>query len=302
MLAGVGAYVIWGLFPLYWPLLEPAGPLEILANRCLWSLFVVAGALAVRRSWGFLPLLLADRRRMRTLAAAAAAIAVNWGFYVYGVNSGQVVETALGYFINPLITVLLGVVVLRERLTRLQAVALGLATLAVVIITFGYGRLPWIALVLAFSFSCYGLLKKTVDVGALHGMGVETALLSAPAGLTVGVLELTGRGTFGDGAGHSLLLVAAGAVTALPLVLFAAAAPRLPMTTLGVLQYVTPTLQLGVGVLVRHEPLPPTRLAGFVLVWCALALFTAGSLREHRERRQHPARIAAVRPRPEPTV
>ena len=282
MAAGLAAYGLWGLFPLYWPLLEPANALEILANRCLWSLVVVAGALALRRNWAFLRTLRTDRRRMARLAAAAAVIGVNWGLYVYGVNSDQVVETALGYFINPLVTVLLGVVVLRERLIRWHAAALLLALAAVVVLTVAYGRLPWIALALAASFATYGLMKKTAGVGALEGLGVETAILALPAGLTMIGLELAGRATFGDHAGHTLLLVSAGALTVLPLALFAAAASRIPMITLGVLQYITPTLQLAVGVLVQHEPLPPERLIGFVLVWSALALFTVGSLREHR--------------------
>jgi chloramphenicol-sensitive protein RarD len=190
------------------------------------------------------------------------------------------VETALGYFITPLVTVLLGVAVLRERLSRTQAVAVGLAVAAVLVLTIGYGHPPYIALVLAASFSTYGLLKKKAAVGALESLGVETTVLVVPAALYVATLGSSA--TFTDNPGHALLLAGGGIVTAVPLLFFGAAATRIPLTTLGLLQYLTPTVQFLLGVLVRHEPLPPERLAGFALVWLALLVFSVGSLTEHR--------------------
>jgi chloramphenicol-sensitive protein RarD len=279
---GVLAYAFWGLFPLYWPLLEPAGPLEILAHRIIWSALVVALVVAVTGH-------LAEMRRMprravHRLTLAAFIIAVNWGVYIYGVNSHQVVETSLGYFINPLITVALGVLVLKERLRRVQWVALGFGLLAVIVITVDYGRPPWIALVLACSFGTYGLIKKQVGVPAAQGMLVESGTLALPAIILIAVLGATGRGTWtGHGPDHQALLALAGVVTAVPLLLFAGAAARLPLTTLGVLQYLTPTLQLLIGVYVQHEPMPVSRLIGFVLVWIALIILTADGWR-HRGR------------------
>ena len=227
---------------------------------------------------------LADRRRLGLLALAAVLLAVNWGVYIYGVNSHHVVETALGYFINPLITVMLGVVVLRERLSTTGWIAVGLAGCAVAVLTISYGRLPYIALILAFSFAGYGFLKKRVGAPALEGLTVETAVLALPALLVIVVLAATGRGTFGHGAGHSTLLVSAGVVTAIPLLFFGAAATRVSLTTMGLLQYLTPTLQFLVGVLVRHEPLPADRLVGFILIWAALVVFSFGGARDRRRR------------------
>jgi chloramphenicol-sensitive protein RarD len=277
---GLAAYSLWGLFPLYWPLLEPAGAGEILAHRCLWSLVVVLGVLGYLGRLHSLPQLLRDRRRGPMLTLAAVLIAINWGTYIYGVNTERVVETALGYFITPLVTVLLGVVVLGERLSRTQLVAVVLAVAAVLVLTIGYGQPPYLALVLAASFSSYGLLKKKVGVGALESLGVETAVLAIPAVLFVAALGSSG--TFTDSTGHAALLAGGGIVTAIPLLFFGAAATRIPLTTLGLLQYLTPTVQFLLGVLLRHEPLPPERLVGFVLVWLALAVFTTGSLVERR--------------------
>lgn len=281
MAYGISAYALWGLFPLFWPLLEPAGAVEILAHRMVWSLLFVVALLVVRRRLsGVLRL---SRRQYLLLAAAAVVITVNWGVYIWGVNSGHVVETSLGYFINPLFTVLLGVVVLRERLRRLQWVAVGIGALAVAILTVDYGRLPWIALVLAVSFGTYGLIKKQAGVGALEGLTVETAVMFLPATAFLVALQLRGDATFGHaGVGTDLLLGAAGIVTAIPLLCFGAAAIRVPLTTLGLLQYLAPVLQLLIGVLVRHEPMPPARLAGFAVVWVALTVFTVDSVRTYR--------------------
>ena len=277
LLFGVAAYLMWGLFPLYWPLLEPAVPLEILSHRIVWSLLVVGGILAVRRSWAWLPAL--GARRLGLLTVAAIVIAVNWGTYIYGVNSGHVVETSLGYFVNPLVTVALGVLVLRETLRPVQWASIGLATLAVVVLTIDYGRPPWIALVLAFSFGTYGLLKKTAGVGAAESLTVETAVLVVPALAYLGLLAATGAGTFSSqGPGHALLLVGCGVVTAIPLLCFSAAATRVPLVSIGLLQYLAPVLQFLLGIVVYDEHMPGSRWLGFALVWGALVLLSADAV------------------------
>ena len=281
--AGLGAYVLWGVFPLYFPLLEPAGGLEIVAHRVAWSLLFVGLLLTVRRGWGQVRSTVADRRSLLVLAAAAVLIAVNWLVYVFAVNSGHVVEASLGSFINPLVSVVLGVAVFRERLRRLQWVAVAIAAVAVGVLTVDYGRPPWIALGLAASFGLYGLMKKLVRVEAAPGLFVETAMVAVPAAVVLGVLHADGAGTFGtEGAGHALLLATSGIATAIPLLLFAAAARRIPLSTVGLLQYLTPLMQLAIGVFVYGEEMPPARLAGFVIVWAALAVFTADSLRHAR--------------------
>jgi chloramphenicol-sensitive protein RarD len=283
VLSGLAAYSLWGLFPLYFPLLEPAGGLEIVAHRVLWSLLFIGLLLTVVRRWGLVRALVTDRRRLLVLAGAAVLIAVNWLVFVYAVNSGHVVETSLGYFINPLVSVLLGVVVFSERLRPLQWTAVAIAAVAVAVLTIDYGRPPWIALALASTFGLYGLLKKVVRVEAAPGLFVETALVAVPAAVVLAVLHDSGDATFGTaGAGHALLLVTSGIATAIPLLLFATAAGRIPLSTVGLLQYVTPLMQLAIGVFVYDEPMPPVRLAGFVVVWVALAVFTADSLRHAR--------------------
>jgi len=279
LLYGGAAYLIWGIFPLYFPLLEPASPLEILANRIVWSLVVVVVILALTRSWSWIPPLLHDRRRLALLGAAAAVIAVNWGVYIYGVNSEQVVQTSLGYFINPLVSILFAVVLLHERLRTWQWVAVGLGGAAVVVLTVDYGGLPWIALVLAFSFGTYGLVKKTLGMGAVQSLAGETALLFLPALGVLVLLQAQGDGTMtSDGPGHTALLVSTGIVTAIPLLFFGAAAIRIPLSWLGLLQYSAPVLQFLIGVVVYDEPMPPSRWIGFGLVWAALLLITVESL------------------------
>jgi chloramphenicol-sensitive protein RarD len=283
VVSGLAAYALWGLFPLYFPLLEPAGGLEIVAHRVLWSVVVVGLLLTVRRNWSQVRALSSDPRRLMVLTGAAVLIAANWLVFVYGVNSGQVVETSLGYFINPLVSVLLGVVAFSERLRPLQWCAAGIAAVAVSVLTVDYGRPPWIALALAASFALYGLMKKVVRVEAAPGLFVETVLVAVPAAIVVAVLHSSGQGTFANaGAAHALLLASSGIATAIPLLLFAAAARRIPLSTVGLLQYVTPLMQLAIGVFVYDEPMPPARLAGFVIVWIALAVFTADSLRHAR--------------------
>ena len=285
---GAAAYAMWGLFPLFWPLLKPAGPLEVLAHRVLWSLLVVVALLQITRGWTAVRAVTGVQSRR--LSLAAVLLAVNWGTYIYGVNSGQVVETSLGYFINPLVSVALGVLVLGERLRPVQKAAVAAAGLAVLVLTVENGRPPYLALVLAFSFGFYGLLKKQAGVGAVASLAVETAVLTPLAVVYVGLLVATGSSTFAhDPPGHALLLAAAGVVTAVPLLAFGAAATRVPLTTLGVLQYIAPTLQLLVGVLVRHEPFGLARLVGFALVWTALAVFTWDLVAERRRQLLPPA-------------
>jgi len=282
-LYGAGAYLLWGLFPLYWPLLAPAGALEVLAHRILWSLVVVVVLLGVTRRLPQLRAAVRDRRRLAQISLAAVVIAVNWGTYIYGVTNNRVVETSLGYFVNPIVTVLLGVLVLGERLRPVQWVAMGAAFVAVVVLTVENGSPPWIALILAFSFGTYGLLKKTAGVGAVEGLAIETAVLFPVAAAYVVAIGITGQGTFtSEGGGHAALLALAGVVTAVPLLLFGAAASRVPLTTLGVLQYLAPTMQFLLGVTLFDEPLPIAKLLGFVLVWIGLALFTVDLVRHHR--------------------
>jgi chloramphenicol-sensitive protein RarD len=279
--AGVAAYLLWGLFPLYWPLLEPAKPVEILAHRIVWSI-VLVGALLMATS-GFRWVWRLGRRRVLLLALAAGLITINWGVYIYGVNSGHVVETSLGYFINPLVTVALAVTLLRERLRRAQWIAVAIAALAVVVLALDYGRPPYISLTLACSFGLYGLVKKQVGLDGAQSLAIETAFLVLPALGYLGYLEATGNGTFTTGGpGHAALLVGGGIATAVPLVLFGVAAIRVPLTTLGLLQYLAPVMQFLIGVLVRGESMPPSRLAGFVLVWIALAVFTVDAIRALR--------------------
>ena len=291
MLFGLAAYSIWGLFPLYFPLLRPSGGLEIVAHRVLWSLLFIALLLTVVRRWSHVRALLTDRRRLLVLAGAALLIAVNWLVFVYGVNSGHVVETSLGYFINPLMSVLLGVVVFAERLRSLQWVAVGIAAVAVGVLTVDYGRPPWIALSLALTFALYGLMKKLVRVEAAPGLFVETLLVAAPAIVVLAVLHADGRGHVRQRGRRPRRSCwsARGIATAIPLLLFAAAARRIPLSTVGLLQYLTPLMQLAIGVFVYDEPMPPARLAGFAIVWVALAVFTADMLRHARAGSRRPA-------------
>ncbi|MGQ4413966.1 EamA family transporter RarD [Streptomyces sp. SAS_269] len=277
---GFAAYGMWGLVPLFWPLLKPAGAMEILAHRMVWSLAFVGVALLVVRRWAWAGELLRQPRRLALVVVAAAVITVNWGVYIWAVNSGHVVEASLGYFINPLVTIAMGVLLLKERLRRAQWAAVGVGFAAVVVLTVGYGRPPWISLCLAFSFATYGLVKKKVALGGVESLAAETAVQFVPALGYLIWLGAHGGSTFTTGgAGHSLLLASTGVVTALPLVCFGAAAIRVPLSTLGLLQYLAPVFQFLLGILYFHEAMPPERWAGFALVWLALALLTWDALR-----------------------
>ena len=277
LVAGVGAYTWWGLCPGFFPLLLPAGSLEVLAHRIVWSAVCLCVVLAVARRFGDLRTL--GGRTWLLLLAASALISVNWGIYIWAVTNGHVVDAALGYFVAPLVTVALGVLVFRERVGRLQLVALGLAVVAVTALTAEVGEPPYVAVGLATSFGLYGLVKKVVVADPRVSVAVETLLaLPFAAGYLV-ALQMMGQGHFvGYGTGHAVLLLLAGPVTAVPLLLFAAGAQRLPMVTMGLLFYLNPALQMAWGVLVAHEPMPLGRWIGFGLIWIALAVLTVGSL------------------------
>jgi len=285
LVTGISAYLLWGVLPLYFPLLQPAGAVEIIAHRVVWSLLFCLLLLALTRGWGPFTGAFRDRRALTLLSAAAVLLAVNWLVFVVGILTDRVVDAALGYFINPLVTVALAVIVLRERLRVVQWVALGFGAVAVVVITVGYGELPWIALTLAFSFGFYGLLKNRVgrSVAAIPGLAVETAVL-APLALGYLVwLQATGQGAFlGHGGWHAVALVSAGVVTAVPLLLFNESARRLPLSVVGMMQYIAPTLQFLIGAVLLRESMPPARWWGFGLVWVALIVLTVDGLRQGR--------------------
>jgi len=294
-LFGVAAYTLWGGFPLYFPLLEPAGAIEILAHRILWSMLtMVLLVLVLRRTQQFRALL-RDRRAFVLLWVAALVITFNWGTYIYGVTTERVVETSLGYFINPLVTVLMGVVILGERLRGLQWMAIGVGAVACVVLTVDYGHPPWIALVLAFSFGTYGLAKKQANVEAIESLALETLLIAPFAAAYVGWLVARGESTFAaQGWGHALLFASTGIVTAIPLICFGAAAIRVSMVTLGLLQYLAPILQFALGVLWFHEDMSTGRWVGFGLVWVALAIFTVEMVRHRRNQLRLTAEAVSV--------
>ncbi|MHA7240036.1 EamA family transporter RarD [Arthrobacter sp. TMS1-12-1] len=298
ILFGIGAYGLWGLLPLYFLILAPAGPVEIVANRVLWSLIFCALLLTILRSWRPVLTALRTPRIVGTLTVAALLIAVNWLVYTYGVTTGQAIEAALGYFINPIVSVLLGVVVLREKLRPLQWTAIGMGILAVIVLAAGHGGVPWIALTLAFSFGLYGFAKKKVGsrVDAITSLSIETVVL-APIALAVMVwLGSTNAATLTtEGAGHFWIMAASGVITAVPLIFFGAAARRLPLTTIGLLQYLAPVLQFLLALLVLHEEMPFERWVGFGLVWVGLILLTVDMLITVR-RQPRPVRVQEAAP------
>jgi chloramphenicol-sensitive protein RarD len=283
LIFGFGAYGIWGIFPLYWPLLKPAGAGEILACRMLWSLVTVVLVLAGLRHWAWAGQLLRSPRQLLLLLGASICISVNWGVYIWSVNAGHVIDAALGYFLNPLVTVLFGVLILHERLRPAQWLAVGIGAAAVLELALAAGHLPWIALVLACSFGTYGLLKKLAAVPALESMAIESGYQFVPALGFLIYLQVSGTAVYGHASWHvTLLLTLAGAVTLIPLLLFAGATNRLPLSTIGLLQFLTPVLQLLCGVLVNHETAPGSEWIGFGIVWLALAVLTADGLLQTR--------------------
>lgn len=286
---GAGAYALWGTFPLYFHLLAPAGAWEILAHRILWTLLLCLAVLAARREFGWCRSVFGNPRMLGAVTLAGLLIAVNWVIYVSAVVAHHVTEASLGYFLNPIVTVAIGVLVLRERLRGLQWLAVAIGFAAGVYLTIDFGRPPWIAVGLAFSFALYGLMKKQLgtSLGALHSLTSETAVLMPVAIAVLVWVGVRGDTTFGVNApAHPALLASAGLVTAAPLLLFAAAARRVPLVTMGLLQFVTPVLQLLCGVLLLGEAMSPSRWIGFGIVWIALLVLTFDSIQSVRTRRR----------------
>ncbi|MFZ0450663.1 MAG: EamA family transporter RarD [Desulfatiglandaceae bacterium] len=283
ILLAVGAYGLWGLLPIYWKQLQQVPALEIIAHRIVWSLVFAFGVVVFKKRLTVMLQTIRKPRMVLIYGAAAGVLTVNWTTYVWGVNAGYVVETSLGYFINPLVSVLLGVLFFRERLRPGQWAAIGLAVAGVAYLTIRHGSLPWIALVLAFSFGTYGLIKKRAPLGALEGLSLELFILFVPALLYLIYLEAEGVGTFGHAGLSSILLVLGGIVTATPLLMFAGAARRIPLSMVGILQYIAPTLQFSIGVWVYGEEFSTVRLTGFCFIWAALVVYTLEGLYVRRK-------------------
>ncbi|TYQ05422.1 UNVERIFIED_ORG: chloramphenicol-sensitive protein RarD [Zoogloea ramigera] len=280
ILYAASAFILWGIFPLYFHAIRAVPPLEILGHRMLWSLLFLAIVLTVRQQWKWLPQVVRQPRVLGAFVASALLLSSNWFVYIWSVNNGHVLDASLGYFINPLINVMLGMLVLKETLRRGQWLAIGLAACGVAWLTWSAGELPWIALILGISFACYGLLRKTAALAALEGLSLETMLLFPLALGYVAWLTVHGQNTFvnTDTGATRWLLAAAGPITAIPLLLFAAGARKISMSALGLLQYLSPSLQALLGVWVFHEAFPQERLIGFAIIWTALALYVAEGL------------------------
>ena len=272
---GVSSYILWGLFPLYWPLLEPANSLEIVSHRAVWTLVFCVIVLAISRQLKSTLLVIKTRRKIIGLFFSSILISINWITYIWAVNNGHVVEAALGYYINPLIIIAFGVILLREKMRKMQLVAVGIAAVGVLVLTLDYGRLPWVAISLALSWGTYGLIKKKLDLGALDGLAIETLLSMLPYAFYLIYLHREGTGQFGQTPLLTILLISAGAVTAIPLLLFNGSTTILPYSTIGLLQYITPTITFSIGVWVRNEDMTRARWAGFFIIW--VALFALGS-------------------------
>ena len=282
LLFGVSAYTLWGLFPIYWPLLKPANPLEIVSHRAVWTLVFCFIILALTKTLKSTLALLKRPKIVAGLFLSSILISINWIIYIYAANTGHVVEAALGYFINPLVVIATGVIVLKEKMRPLQWLAVGIATIGVGVLTIDYGRLPWIALGLALSWGSYGLVKKQLGLGALEGLSIETLLSS---GFYLGYLIWLGNrgeGQFSHSLTLTLLLIGGGAVTAIPLLLFNGSTNRLPLTLVGLLQYITPTIQFCIGVWYYHEDMPAARWAGFLIIWVALMSLALDLIRSSR--------------------
>ena len=283
--AAATAYLIWGLFPVYWRLLASVAPVQIMAHRLVWCFLLVFGYLAWRRGFSWWKPFATDRRLLRLLAASALLIASNWWLYIWAVNAGHIVETSLGYFINPLVNVLLGVAVLKERLNPAQWLAVGVAATGVAVLTVQVGALPWIALCLALTFGTYGLIRKVAVVESIPALGLESSILFLPALVYLAFEAAQGTGAFlHQGATIDLLLVLCGPLTAIPLILFAYGAQRIPYSMMGILQYLAPTLQLLCGVAIFHEPFTSAQLRGFGCIWIALAIYAGDGLWRLRKR------------------
>ena len=278
ILYGIGAYVLWGFFPIYWKFLHPVPALQVIGHRIGWSFIMLAVYVLITKQWQDFRSVAFKAKTIGMYSIAAVLLSINWLIYVWGVNAGFIVETSLGYFINPLLSVLLGVIFLRERLRPMQWIPVGLAAVGVIYLTFVYGRLPWIALSLAFSFGFYGFVKKLSPLGSLYGLTLETGIVFPVALIYLVVVGVTGTGAFFHaGTLIDLFLIGAGIVTTIPLLMFASAAKQIPLTLVGLLQYIAPTLQFLIGVFVYKESFDFSHFIGFAIVWVALIFFAVES-------------------------
>ena len=282
LLFGVSAYSLWGAFPLYWPLLEPANPLEIVSHRAVWTLVFCFIVLAATKALKSTLVTLKRPTVAIKLFLSSLLISINWLVYIWATNNEHVVEASLGHYINPLIIIGFGVIFLKEKMRSLQWAAVAIASIGVLVLTFDYGRLPWIALALAVSWGSYGLIKKQLGLGALEGLTIETLISSVFYLAYLIYLGNQGVGQFGQSWGLTVLLISAGAVTAIPLLLFNGSTNRLPFTTIGLLQYITPTLQFSIGVWVLNEDMPTARWIGFLIIWAALVTLTIDLIKSSR--------------------
>ena len=282
ILYGIGAYALWGFFPIYWKLLHHIPAVQLISHSIGWSFIMLMSGILLTKQWKDFRSTI-NVRTIRIYFIAALFIGINWLVYVWAVNAGYIVETSLGYYINPLLSMLMGVIFLRERLRLTQWIPVGLAAIGVSYLTFAYGRPPWIALLLAFSFATYGLIKKLAPLGSLYGLTLETGILFLPALAYLIFTEVNGTGAFlHDTTPVNILLVGAGVVTTVPLLMFASAAQRIPLTMIGVLQYIAPTMQFALGVFLYKEPFDHAHLIGFSVVWVALIIFWVESYLAHR--------------------
>ena len=278
ILYGIGAYVLWGFFPIYWKFLYPVPALQVIGHRIGWSFILLAIYVLVTKQWKEFRSVAFQWKTIGIYSIAAVLLSINWLIYVWGVNAGFIVETSLGYFINPLLSVLLGVIFLRERLRPLQWIPVGLAAVGVVYLTFVYGRLPWIALSLAFSFGFYGFVKKLSPLGSLYGLTLETGIVFPFALIYLVIVGFSGSGAFlHNGTLVDVFLIGAGVVTTIPLLMFASAAKQIPLTIVGLLQYIAPTIQFLIGVFVYKEAFDFAHFIGFAIVWVALIVFAVES-------------------------
>ncbi|MFZ9316881.1 MAG: EamA family transporter RarD [Candidatus Nanopelagicaceae bacterium] len=282
LLFGISAYIIWGLLPLYWKLVEEAGAYEILAHRGIWSLLICISLLALRKQLRSAYVMVRSSRTLSLLFLASGLLTINWGVYIWSVTVNRVVEAALGYYITPLINVTFGVLLLREKLRPAQWIAVALAAAGVVILTLGYGSLPWIALVLAISWGSYSLIKKSLNLGALETLSLETLFAFLPNLVFLLIIESNGSAEFGSTWTISLLLFGAGAATVIPLLLFNGSTTRLPLSTVGLLQYITPTIMFFIGIFINNEDISMTKVIGFAFIWLALAVLSRDLYRSSR--------------------
>jgi len=282
LLFGISAYIIWGLLPLYWKLVEEAGAYEILAHRGIWSLLICISLLALRKQLRSAYVMVRSSRTLSLLFLASGLLTINWGVYIWSVTVNRVVEAALGYYITPLINVTFGVLLLREKLRPAQWIAVALAAAGVVILTLGYGSIPWIALVLAISWGSYSLIKKSLNLGALETLSLETLFAFLPNLVFLFIIQGNGSSEFGSTWTISLLLFGAGAATVIPLLLFNGSTTRLPLSTVGLLQYITPTIMFFIGIFINNEDISMTKVIGFAFIWLALAVLSRDLYRSSR--------------------